>query len=51
LRERARVRGTPEITFGYQDNKSKKLLRLMEKDFLAEITFEVAGMEEKGGFL
>jgi hypothetical protein len=28
-----------------------RLLGTMEKDFLAELTLEVEGMEEKGGFL
>jgi hypothetical protein len=28
-----------------------RLLRTMKKDFLAELTLEVEGMEEKGGFL
>ena len=28
-----------------------RLLRKMTKDFLTELIFEVAGMEEKGGFL
>jgi hypothetical protein len=28
-----------------------RLLKTMKKEFLAELTLEVEGMEEKGGFL